>query len=106
LADFLGLRVEDYMADGLYLLRVELPGQDPDREVMVAATTDRTLRLEAAPVSRGGRSLRWTAQLPPGADTERIEVHRVGEMLEIRVPITSPQAQQRGVGAETSPVPR
>jgi HSP20 family molecular chaperone IbpA len=40
------IRVEDYVEDGSYVVRAELPGIDPDKDVEITVTGD-TLRIHA-----------------------------------------------------------
>ena len=40
------IRIEDFVEDGIYVLRAEMPGIDPDKDVEIHVS-DHTLRLRA-----------------------------------------------------------
>jgi HSP20 family protein len=89
------VRVEDYIEDGKYVIRAELPGIDPEKDVEVSASagvltihaerreeTERDHRSEF----RYG-SLTRSVSLPQGADLDKITAKYDKGILKISVPI-------------------
>ena len=99
------MRVEDYIEEGRYVLRAEVPGIDPDKDVEI--TIDNgvlTVKAERREEKKeGGRSeFRYgsfsrSATLPTGADPDDVTATYGDGILEVRVgikPETKPEAKR------------
>ena len=107
------LRVEQFEEDGALVVRAELPGIDPDRDVEITVS-DHTLRIKAERHSerreedkkgfrsefRYGSFLR-SLPLPAGATDSDVKASYTDGVLEVRVPI-SPEI----TAARTVPIAR
>ncbi|HEX5495235.1 MAG TPA: Hsp20/alpha crystallin family protein [Mycobacteriales bacterium] len=100
-----GIRVEEGAEDGHYLVRAELPGIDPDRDVSVQVDQG-VLAIEAERREErreAGRSeFRYGTftrriPLPRGADEAGITARYVGGILEVSVPIRGRRDEARSV---------
>ncbi|HEU4512098.1 MAG TPA: Hsp20/alpha crystallin family protein [Nocardioidaceae bacterium] len=88
------VRVEDYLEDGDYVLRAELPGIDPGKDVEVSVENDMLTitgerREETKEKSRREfhyGSFRRTVSLPKGAQADKITASYTDGVLEVRVP--------------------
>jgi HSP20 family protein len=88
-------RVEDYLEDGHYVVRAELPGLDPDKDIEVTAeagvlTIHAERREERKETHRSEfryGSLTRSVALPAGADTEKITASYDHGVLDVSVPI-------------------
>ena len=88
-------RVEDYTQDGKYVVRAELPGLDPQKDVEVTADSGRlTIHAERREETKEASysefrygSLTRSVTLPEGADTEKITAKYDKGILEVSVPI-------------------
>ena len=88
-------RIEDYLRDGDYVVRAELPGVDPERDVSV--TVDHgvlEIRAERREETREKHrsefrygSLHRTLRLPDGADETQIKARYDQGILEVSVPV-------------------
>jgi len=89
------IRVEEYLEDGQYVLRAELPGIDPDKDVDIAIE-EGVLRVKAERREekqephrsefRYGTFTRRIA-LPAGADEDDVQASYRDGILEVRVGI-------------------
>jgi HSP20 family protein len=103
-ADAHSVPVEDYLRDGQYVLRAELPGVDPERDIEVTVTRDiLTVRAERPedPAGRRHSEFRYgkfgrSIRLPAGADETRIQASYGHGVLEICVQLAA------GVGESAS----
>lgn len=108
------LRVEETHEDGVLVVRAELPGVDPDKDVEIQVT-DSTLHIEAKREERSehkdkgsyrsefhyGRFAR-DIPLPRGVEKDAVKAEYKDGILEVRVP-----APKEGeVGTTTVPVSR
>ena len=100
------IRIEEYRSEDRYVVRAELPGVDPDRDVHLACLHG-ALRLhvhrEAGDVAATRSEFRFgsfsrTVSLPPGALTDQITARYAQGILEIVVPIGEP-------GSTATPIP-
>ena len=88
-------RVEDYTEDGKYLVRAELPGVDPEKDVEVTVDSGQlTIHAERREETKEPRhsefrygSLTRTVTLPAGADPEKITATYEKGILEVTVPV-------------------
>ena len=107
------LRVEEYREGDTLVVRAEMPGLDPDKDVSIEVV-DGTLRIraerrqETRAEEKGGYrsefrygSFSRTLPLPPGAREDDIAATYTDGILEVRVPL-----QEGGGGARSVPVRR
>ncbi|HEU5426541.1 MAG TPA: Hsp20/alpha crystallin family protein [Actinocrinis sp.] len=95
-ADAYGIRIEAHFEDGTYVVRAELPGIDPAKDVEVTVTDDLlTIRAERAEqtTERHHSEFRYgsfsrSLRLPEGAKTEKAAATYKGGILEIRIEIS------------------
>lgn len=89
------VRIEDFVDDGTYVLRAEVPGLDPDKDLEVTVTGDtlsiRGERHEEEQDKRHheihyGEFIR-TVRLPQGAHTDDVHASYRDGVLEVRVPV-------------------
>jgi HSP20 family protein len=89
------MRVEDYVSEGQYVVRAELPGIDPEKDVEITVD-DGVLTVKAErreEKKEGGRSeFRYgsftrSVTLPTGADEENVAASYRDGILEVRTPI-------------------
>jgi HSP20 family protein len=96
------IRVDEYDEDGVLVVKAELPGIDPDKDVDVTVT-DGMLRIEAERRQEEhkegtvyvGREMNYgsftrTLPLPEGVSESDIKPSYEGGILEIRVPAPEP----------------
>ncbi|SBW23630.1 Hsp20/alpha crystallin family protein [Protofrankia symbiont of Coriaria ruscifolia] len=105
-ARLLGLRedavpVEEYTEDGAYVLRAEIPGIDPDRDVEVTVSEGELSvhaeRREEKKEKAAGRyrtefhygAFTRSVALPPGAKEDEVAATYQNGILEVRVPVES-----------------
>ncbi|WP_079199237.1 Hsp20/alpha crystallin family protein [Streptomyces sp. CB01249] len=110
--------VEVAQRDGMYVLRAELPGMDPedihvgveDNLITVSAEHDETDRHREHSEFRYG-SFRRTVRLPEAVPADRIDAAYADGLLTVRVPVpgSEPKAVQtvpvRRGGTENGPGP-
>ena len=99
------MRIEDRLEDDRYVVRVELPGVDPDKDVqievrngqlMVSAERREELSEKGRSEFRYG-SLRRRVSLPPGAQEDAVSARYQDGILEITVPIAADQGESRSI---------
>jgi HSP20 family protein len=98
-------RVEDYVQEGNYVLRAELPGLDPEKDVEVSVE-GRTLTIHAERHEEHKEphhcefhygSLTRSVTLPEGADTEHIAAGYDQGILQVTVPLPKAKAESRRI---------
>ena len=103
------IRVEDYTDDGKYVVRAELPGMDPDRDIDITVT-DGVLTIQAERQEQhkdGHRSeFRYgaftrTLVLPTRATTKNIKARYVDGILEVTIPMPETEQESQRVDVET-----
>jgi len=95
-AEAYGIRIEAHFEDGAYVVRAELPGIDPAKDVEVTVTDDLlTIRAERAEQTKERHhsefrygSFSRSLRLPEGAKTDKAAATYKGGILEIRVEIS------------------
>lgn len=97
------VHIEDFVEEGAYVVRAELPGLDAAKDIDVSAT-DGTLTITAQREEtkkeqqrsefRYGSFTR-TVSLPSGADTSKISAEYKKGVLEVRVPIAAPPEEHK-----------
>lgn len=99
------MRVEEFIRDGAFVVRAELPGIDPDKDVEISIaggmlTIDgrREERHEEKHRSEFfyGRFMR-TLSLPSGVDTEQIHAEYRDGILEVTIPVASAQSSAQKI---------
>jgi HSP20 family protein len=93
------MRIEEEMQDGTLVIRAELPGIDPDKDVAIMVTDDR-LTIQAQRRSEETEkkehsyrsefrygSLMRTVALPKGTTTDDVTATYTDGILEVRVPM-------------------
>ena len=94
-------RVEDYLKEGNYILRAELPGLDPDKDLEVSVE-NRTLTIRAERHEEHEEAHRSefrygsftrSVTLPDGADTEHITAGYDQGILRVSVPVPETKAE-------------
>ncbi|MEV6156602.1 Hsp20/alpha crystallin family protein [Nonomuraea sp. NPDC052129] len=103
------VRVEDYIADGRYVLRAELPGIDPDKDIEVTVG-DGVLHIRAErtrKVSEPHRSefsygsLSRSVTLPAAAKTDDVKATYNGGVLEVSLGLADgKKAEGRRIAVE------
>ena len=88
------VRVEDYVDEGTYVVRAELPGIDPEKDLEVNVENDMlSIRGERREETKEKNrrefhygSFRRTLSLPRGVDPDKITASYTDGVLEVRVP--------------------
>jgi HSP20 family protein len=112
LANTQHIRVEDFVEDGNYVLRAELPGIDPDKDVDITVEdgvlTIKAERREETKAEHRSEfhygSFARRVPLPTGADEDDVQAGYDKGVLEIRVPIkpeTTREPRRISVGRST-----
>jgi len=99
------IRFEDRMTDQEYLLRAELPGLNPEKDLQITALHGvLTVKAERREEEKGlNRSefrygaMQRSVRLPANADETKIEASYRKGILEIKVPLTEPQPAGRTI---------
>ena len=99
------VRIDDYVEDGTYVLRAEVPGLDPARDLQVAVTDDLvTIRGERHEEQQDkrhheihyGEFIR-SVRLPQGSKTDDVSASYADGVLEVRVPVEPDRGDTRTV---------
>jgi len=93
------MRVEDYEEAGQYILRAELPGIDPEKDVDIAiengVLTVKAERREEKTTAHRSEfrygTLMRRLTLPPGADEEDVQATYRDGILEVRIAVKEQQ---------------
>lgn len=93
------VRVEDYVEDDTFVLRAELPGIDPDKDVELHVEHDMLTisgeRREEVKEKNHRElhygSFRRVVPLPPGTKVEDVKASYTDGVLEVRVPLGAPE---------------
>lgn len=88
------VRIEEYAEDGKYVVRAELPGLDPEKDIHVSAERGQLLLTAERKQHEHGRghsefhygSFSRTLPLPVGARANDISARYVDGILEVTVP--------------------
>jgi HSP20 family protein len=95
------VRMEDFVTDGRYVVRAELPGLDPEKDIEVKVSkgiltieAERHEETQAKHHSefRYGKLTR-SVTLPEGADVEHVDAMYDNGILEVRVPLPKESAE-------------
>ncbi|QWZ06690.1 Hsp20/alpha crystallin family protein [Nocardioides panacis] len=104
------IRVEDYEEDGTYVLRAEMPGIDPDKDVEVGVSGDVLTisgRRQEEERDKNHSEFRYgsfsrSLRLPPGSDRSSIAATYENGVLEVRVPVGDARAEVTKVPVQRS----
>lgn len=97
-----GMRMEDFVRDGHYVVRAELPGVDPEKEVNVSVT-DGILSIRAErkeeEIDKTHSEFRYgifsrRVVLPPGADEEHVQASYDKGILEVVIDLKDKEAKK------------
>lgn len=99
------VRVEDFVEDGTYVLRAEMPGIDPDEDVELTVTDGAlTIRGERREEKKdkNHREFQYGAfsrriPLPRSVTDEDIKATYVDGVLEVRFPVVSPEDESKKI---------
>ncbi|MFE6508776.1 Hsp20/alpha crystallin family protein [Nocardioides sp. NPDC057767] len=102
------IRVEDFVEDGSYVVRAEMPGVDPDKDIQIDVVGDlMTIRGERREEEhdRNRRELHYgsferTLALPGGAKAEEVRATYTNGVLEVRVPYAAEEPKSTRVAIE------
>mgnify|MGYP003525780634 CR=1 FL=1 len=108
----LDVRVEEYQDDGHLVVRAEMPGIDPDKDVEITLT-DQVLRIRAerrreekVETKSGYRSefhygsFARSLRLPIGATDKDVQATYEDGILEVRIPIDEHQADEHRISVK------
>ncbi|MGH3988296.1 MAG: Hsp20/alpha crystallin family protein [Actinomycetes bacterium] len=105
------IRIEDRLEDDRYVVRAELPGIDPEKDVQITIA-DGVLSVSAErheQVSEKGRSefrygsLLRRVNLPKGAQEESVVARYEDGILEISVPVAVDRPEPRSIPVSRAP---
>jgi HSP20 family protein len=108
------LRLEEFTKDGVYVIRAEFPGMDPDKDIEITlADGALTLRAHREERSEQGRpdgyhsefrygSFQRTVALPAGATDKDVKATYKDGILEVRIPVEASAPQQTRIPVEQS----
>lgn len=99
------IRFEDKISDREYVLRAELPGLDPDKDVQITTlhgvlTVKAERHVEEKSVNRSEfryGALQRSIRLPANADQKSIKATYRKGILEVTVPLTATQSTGRQI---------
>jgi HSP20 family molecular chaperone IbpA len=100
-----GMRIEDYDDEGNYVVRAEVPGLDPGKDIKITVDDDRLKILAERTEHKHGRghsefrygSFSRSVPLPRGADTKHIKARYNAGILEVKVPVSARSAESRQI---------
>lgn len=100
-----GIRVEEFARDGYYVIRAELPGVDPDRDISVQVDEGiLTIQAERREEhhEQGRSEFRYGTftrrlPLPPGADESRVSARYEAGILEVTAPTGEKRSEVREI---------
>ena len=104
------MRLEDELKDGRYVVRAEMPGIDPDKDIDITVR-DGQLNIKAERTEKkdfDGRSefsygsFVRTVSLPAGADEDNIEATYDKGILTVSVTVSEPQPAERHVQVQSA----
>ena len=89
------IRIEDYTEDGQYVVRAEIAGIDPERDLEVSVEAGYLVIHAVRSASIEGKhrsefrygSFSRTIELPPGADADSVTADYAGGILTVKVAV-------------------
>ncbi|GGO21359.1 Hsp20/alpha crystallin family protein [Microbispora bryophytorum] len=102
------MRLEDYVKDGRYVLRAELPGIDPDKDVDISVSNGvLTIHAERRHEERQAHRTEFrygaftrSVVLPPNADENDVKATYAKGLLEVSVRLAEEQEERRRIPIE------
>lgn len=99
------IRIEDRLTDTEYVLRAEVPGIDPEKDIEVSVldgvlTVKAERREEETTKNRSEfryGTMHRSVRLPNNADDKNITARYVDGLLEVTVPLTAPETTGRKI---------
>jgi HSP20 family molecular chaperone IbpA len=99
------IRIEDFTEGNDYVIRAELPGLDPDKDVELKVTDGMlTIRAERKQEQCEGRRSEFrygvllrSIALPTGAEENRIQAEYANGVLTVRVPVAEENRSARTI---------
>ncbi|HET6740244.1 MAG TPA: Hsp20/alpha crystallin family protein [Kribbella sp.] len=103
-----GVRIEEFTDDSKYVVRAELPGLDPDKDIKVEvahgmltiSATRQQQERDAARSEFHYGNLTRRVLLPEGADEQAAVAKYAAGILEVTVPISAKPADTRAITIE------
>ncbi len=99
------IRIEEFSRNGDFVIRAELPGIDPDKDVQIKMqdgmlTIEGTREEHTESEQRSeffyGRFVR-TLTLPSGADQKRVKAEYCDGILEVSIPMRGPREEAHSI---------
>ena len=99
------MKLEEFREDGTYVIRMEVPGIDPDKDVELTVVDDvLTVRVERREETKADEKEHFrsefrygsfvrTVDLPAGADEDDVKATYKDGILEVHVPIDTAKAK-------------
>jgi HSP20 family protein len=95
------IKIEDYTEDGHYVVRAEIAGIDPEKDLEISAGAGYlTIRAERSSQVEGKHRSEFrygafsrTLELPPGADTDNATAEYASGILTIKVAVKDEQKE-------------
>lgn len=89
------VRIEDYRDNGDYVLRAELPGMDPEKDIQISVEGNELSITAERKVEKHDKthsefsygSFIRTVRLPAGADADKVTASYTAGILEVTVPV-------------------
>ena len=93
--DHHAVRIEDFLEDGRYVLRAELPGMDPEKDIRISVQgNELTIMAERTVEAHDKRHSEFSygqfaraIRLPAGAVADEVGATYVNGILEVTVPV-------------------
>ncbi|MFI5696438.1 Hsp20/alpha crystallin family protein [Kribbella sp. NPDC051586] len=103
-----GVRIEEFTNDDKYIVRAELPGLDPEKDIKVEVANGMlTISATRQQEERDGArsefhygTLTRRVLLPDGADEKKVVAKYAAGILEVTVPISAKPAETRTITIE------
>ncbi len=104
------LALEDSIENGHYVVRAEIPGVDPDKDVEVSVEGRHlTIKAERCEQRQNKGRSEFTygsffrsVSLPQGADADRVEASYSKGILTVSVPVAEPEAAAKKIEVKTA----
>ncbi|MFB7596174.1 Hsp20/alpha crystallin family protein [Streptomyces sp. NPDC056160] len=102
--DLCAVRIEEYMEEGRYVMRAELPGVSPDDIDVVISEDTLTVKAERTEreVDKHRSEIRYgsmsrSVTLPPGADEDDVRADYTNGMLTVSVGVGREKTEERHI---------
>lgn len=99
------IKIEDYVEEGTYVLRAEMPGIDPEKDVDITVDSGMlTIRAERREEEKDRDhhefhygSFTRSIPLPAGHDPDEVSASYIDGVLELRVPVEESTSEPRRI---------